>query len=128
MKLAFKRLGFGFTEKEVPISLKIGTLEDLCKELEIEFWQIGDVVKKNDFDFMSELLYQGYITACKESYTKPKYDRIKATIWNEHLSKESSKELMELMTALFGQITKMSQVDKKKAKRKQPSKTLEPSQ
>ena len=144
MKLAFKNWGFGFTEKEIPISLKIGTLEDLCKELKIEFWQIGTVIKESDFDFMSELLYQGYLTAYKERLSDlrfsrlgliiyillhPKYDRVKAILWNEHISKESQKELLLLMTALFGEITKMTtKKGKKKVTKKQPLENSEPLQ
>lgn len=113
MKLKFKRLRFGFTEKEVEILLNIGTLEAVCRSLEIEFWQIADEIKKNNFDFIVELLYQGYITACKERFRRPKYDRVKATIWYEHMSKESQKEYFQMMTDLFGEITKMSGVKKK---------------
>ncbi len=114
MKLAFKRYGFGFYEREVEIILNIGTLEAVCKALEIEFWQIAEEVKKNNFDFTVELLYQGYITACKDRFTKPKHDRVKAIIWHEHMSKEASKEFMDKMTELFGSIAKMGKQDKKK--------------
>ena len=131
MKLAFKRLGFGFTEKEVEITLNIGTLEAVCKSLGIEFFQIGDEIKKNNFDFTVELLYQGYVTARKEMLfelrlskiglifyilSHPKYDREKAFIWNEKLSKKAQKEFMEKMTGLFGEITKLSGKSKKKVK------------
>ena len=108
MRLAFKRLGFGFTEKDVDVLLNIGTLEAVCKSLDIEFWQIADEVKKNNFDFTVELLYQGYITACKDQYKKPKYDKTKAILWNDNMSKSAQKEFMEKMTDLFGEITKMS--------------------
>jgi hypothetical protein len=106
MKLAFKRLAFGFTEKDVPILLKIGTLEDVCTELKIEFWQISDYIQKEDFEFSVEVLYQGYLTACKERFQKPKYDRVKATIWHEHMSQSAQKEYVQMMTELLGKVTK----------------------
>lgn len=114
MRLAFKNWGFGYSEKEVEIVLNIGTLEAVCKALNIEFWQITDEVKKNNFDFTVELLYQGYLTACKEKFKKPKYDRIKAILWNENMSKEASKEFMDKMTNLFGEISKVNKTTKKK--------------
>jgi hypothetical protein len=115
MRLAFKNYGFGFSEKEIEITLNLGTLEAVCKSLGIEFWQISDEIKKNNFDFTVELLYQGYITACKDRYKKPKYGYEKAIIWNENLSKSAQKEFLDKMTALFGEITKMAG-SKKKAK------------
>lgn len=129
MKLAFKNRMFGYSEKEVEITLNIGTLEAVCKSLGIEFFQIGDEIKKNNFDFTVELLYQGYITACKDRYEKsklkyyrtPEYDRINAILWNEHISKEAQKEFLEKMTGLFGEITKLSG-NKSKKKAKQPLK------
>jgi hypothetical protein len=127
MKLAFKRkYGFGFVEKEVPIILNLGTLEAVCKALKIEFWQITEVLKKNDFDFIVELLYQGHISAYKEILSKlsrlelrlglipPKYGPEKAVIWKEYMSQTAQKEFTELMTVLFGELTKSA--DKKKEK------------
>lgn len=117
MKLAFKnKYSFGFSEKEVEITLNIGTLENVCKALNIEFYQIGDAVKKNNFDFTVELLYQGYITACKDRYEKPKYTLINAGYWKEYMSQTAGNQLMEKMTGLFGEITKMSGPVKKKVK------------
>jgi predicted nucleic acid-binding OB-fold protein len=106
MKLAFKKFGIGFTEKDVPILLNIGTLEAVCNELGIEFWQITDSIKSNNIDFTIELLWQGYLTACKEKFKKPKYKKIQACIWYEHLSQSAQKEFTEIMTDLFGKISK----------------------
>lgn len=105
MRLAFKNWGFGYSEKEVPVIFKIGTLEDVCNAFKIEFWQIGDKIKEESFDFSVELLWQGYLTACKESYTKPKYKEIQAILWYEHLSQKSQKEFTVLVNELFGKIT-----------------------
>jgi hypothetical protein len=116
MRLAFKRLGFGFKEKEVDIILNLGTLEAVCKALGIEFWQITDELKKNTFDFTVELLYQGYVTACKERFRKPKYDRVKAVIWHEYMSQSTQKEFSEMITVLFGEISKTAVKKKVAAK------------
>lgn len=111
MRLTFKRrFGFGFTERDVPITLNLGTLDAVCKALNIiGFRQISDIVKKNNFDFTVELLYQGYLTACKEKFRKPKYDREKAVLWYEHMSHSSQKEFMEMMAILFDDITKTAE-------------------
>jgi hypothetical protein len=116
MKLTFKRRAFGFYEKEVEITLNIGTLEAVCHSLGIEFYQIAEEVKKNNFDFSCELLWQGYLTSCKDSYRRPKYDKVKAIIWMEYMSKESQKEFVEKMTSLFGAITKTTKEVKKKVR------------
>jgi len=118
MKLAFKRiLAFGFYEKEVPIILNLGTLEAICRALSIEFWQIAEAIKKNNHDFTLQLLYQGYIMACKDRYKKPKYTIKEAAVWKEYLSQSSQKELLIMITTLFGEITKASVKKKGAAKR-----------
>jgi hypothetical protein len=118
MKLAFKRkFGFGFSEKDVEITLNIGTLEAVCEALNIAFYQISASLKNNDFDFLSELLFQGYITACKNKYQKPKYNPLHSIIWREYLSVESQKELQQKITVLFGDIEKTTGVKKKVEKK-----------
>ena len=118
MKLAFKNWSIGYSEKDVPITLKIGTLEDVGKSFNLEFWEIGEVMRTESFDFMVELLYQGYLTSCKESFKKPKYTRINAIIWQEHLSVKSQKELYTMLQELLGRLKKTEV--KKKVKAKQP--------
>ena len=116
MRLAFKNWGIGYSEKDVPIVLKIGTLEDVCKAFGIEFWQISEKIKEEGFDFSIELLWQGYLTACKESFKKPRYKKIQAIIWYEHLSQSAQKEFSALASDLFGKVTETS--TKKKASTK----------
>lgn len=116
MKLAFKNKFYGYSEKEVDIVLNIGTLEAVCTSLDIEFYQITD--KITDFEFTSELIYQGYITACQLKYQKPKYNLLHAILWNEHMSKEAQKEFITKMQDLFGRITKMAEVPDIKKKMK----------
>ena len=111
MKLAFYKRFRGMTFKEVPVTLKIGTLEDTCEYMGLEFWQAGEASKSGN-DFVSELLYQGYLTACKESFKKPKYDRIKSIIWYENMSQTAQKEFTEMISGLYGKIT--GKEDKKK--------------
>jgi hypothetical protein len=108
MRLMFKRLGFGFVEKEVPITLKIATLESLCDDNNLEFYELGDTKKISEFDFMAELLYHGYIIACKDKFKKPKYTKIQALIWNEKLSLTARNELKSMMTELTGKASKMT--------------------
>lgn len=122
MRLAFKRLGFGFTEKEVEITLNLGTLEAVCKALEIKFGKMCDEIKKDNFDFSCELLYQGYITACKDRYEKsklkyfrtPEYDRVKAILWYEHMSQSANKEFADKLSALIEELEKVEGPKKSK--------------
>jgi hypothetical protein len=121
MKLLFKNWSYGFSERDVPIEFKIGTLEDTCLAFNIDFWQIKDEVKKNEFDFMAEFLYQGYLTACSEilkhkKKAKIKYSKVQAIIWYEHMSGAAKKELQEKITILSSGIVKMT--GKKKAVQK----------
>jgi hypothetical protein len=117
MKLAFRNKFFkGFTKKEVDILLNLGTLESLCKDLEIDFWQMDEYAKKDNYDFMVNLLYCGYIADCKEHYKKPKYTLTQAFIWFENMSYEAKNELNEKMVELSGEIQKMSSRSKKKVR------------
>jgi|WetSurMetagenome_2_1015567.scaffolds.fasta_scaffold428745_2 hypothetical protein len=116
MKLAFKYKMWGYFERDVKITLKIGTLEDMKNDLGIEFFEIGDMIKKDVAKLMTNLLYFGYITSCKESFKKPKYTKDNALFWYDHLSEQSRKELITEITVLFGEMTKMG--TKKKADQK----------
>ena len=122
MKLAFKnRFSAGYKYREVPVKLSIGTLEAVCDMLKIDFWQIGKTIKDKDYDFLVALLYQGYLTACKEAYIRsgkssyptPEYRLLHAAIWYEYLNQESQREFVGMMQALLG---KLKKGDKKKVK------------
>lgn len=114
MKLAFKnRFSAGYNYKDIPIKLNIGTLEAVCEMLKIEFWQIGKTIKDKDYDFMVALFYQGYLTACKDKFEKPKYDFLNAVVWYEYLNQEAQKEFVAMMQSLLG---KLQKGDKKKVK------------
>lgn len=122
MRLPFKRrFGLGYVERDVPIALNLGTLEMVCKALKIEFWGIADTIKKNDYDFVLELLYQGYITAIVELFkqghkVKIEYNLTHAVIWKEYMSHKSQKEFADMMTELFGQLSKTTIKKKESAK------------
>jgi len=114
MKLAFRNKIFGgYSEKDVEILFNLGALESLCRDLQIEFWQIDAYTRKNNYDFMCALLFHGYVTACKERYQKPKYDKLQAIIWYEKISQTAKDELGRLMLDLSGDIKKMAGPKKK---------------
>jgi len=113
MRLTFRRYGL-FIEKEVDVLITLGTLEAVCDAFDIPLFQIRDEIKKNSIDFTIELLYQGYITACKENYRKPKYGYEKAVIWYEHMSQQAQKEFAGLISNMFGKLQKT--MEKKKVK------------
>jgi|WetSurMetagenome_2_1015567.scaffolds.fasta_scaffold00157_48 hypothetical protein len=122
MKLANKnKWGPGYSTKDIDITLKIGTLEDMKIGLGIEFWEIGELVKKDLPKLMINLLYYGYITACKDALAsgivvRPIYTKENAAFWYENLSQSAYKELTEKITILMGEMTKMG--SKKKAEQK----------
>jgi hypothetical protein len=96
MRLAFKnKYSFGYSLKEVEITLNLAAIESACKELNIELWQMPDYARKNAFDYMTELLYAGYIIACKDRYKKPKWSKINAIFWNEQMSITARDEFTE---------------------------------
>jgi len=131
MKLAFRTI-WGYREKEVDILLNIGTLLNVSKGLGIEFFEIADKMKVDNYNFTVEMLYQGYISACVERYKNhkskryPIYTRSHAQLWTEHLSKEATKEFIDKMTELFGELSKTT-VNKKKVTTKQPGRKSESS-
>lgn len=109
MKLLFKnKWRKGYYEKDVDIVLNFGTLEPLCCELGIEFNNMDEFAKSNSFDFMTALLWHGYISACKENYKKPEYTKVQSIIWYAKISKESEAELKQLLTELSGSIVRMA--------------------
>jgi len=101
-------------EREIEITLIIATLEALTKDMGIELYQISERIKKESHIFMIELLYHGYIIACKDRYEKPKYNKTNAIFWYEKMNKESQSELLEKINLLSGDIERMS--GKKKSK------------
>lgn len=122
MKLAFKNKGYGFSEKKVEIILNLGTLESVCKDLGIEFFEIGNTAKVTPDDFRTELLYQGYAVAYKERilearkrgrialfielFNRPFYNKEKAFVWNEYLSQSALKEFNDKVSLLMGEISR----------------------
>jgi len=112
LKLPFKKW-FYYKEKPVEIILNIGTLEALCEDLKIEFWQIPDSVKKDDTGFSSMLLYYGYLTACEKKFRKPKYSKLHAIVWFNYMSVDEKKKFALLMTELFGKISNAYKSKKK---------------
>jgi len=128
MKLAFLTRK-GYKEKDVDIVLNFGTLESLCRDLNIDFFQIDIIAKKDRVLFMTNLLYHGYLTNYQKNFTEarkkgklfawlflfrnPLYDKVNALIWYEKMSQEAQKELTQKMIALSGEIKKLSGSKKK---------------
>lgn len=94
----------GYKEMPIEIIVRQGTLEDLCDDLKIEFWQIKDFMKDHEFDFSHMLLYHGYLTACQRRYERPKYEKNHAAIWYDRMSMTERKKFQGELTILFGKI------------------------
>ena len=121
MKLAFKRrFGFGYYEKEIPVTFNIGVLERACKALDIELYDIGTALRRDDYDFLTRLLFEAYTESCRERYQRPKYNFCNAVIWKEHISQTSLKEFMDQLEELFGSLTNSAEEGKKKVMRERP--------
>lgn len=109
MRLAFKaKWGEGFREMDVPIMLRIGTLEDMKDAKGINFKQMGELIKSDTDEFMRMLLYYGYLTACQKSYTKPKFKEHHAFYWYLKMDQEAQKEIGIQMNILFGEVKPVS--------------------
>ena len=117
LNLPFRFLSF-YKEKPVNIVLNMGTLEAICDDVSIDFWELDDFVKDEAQLFMQLLLHYGYISGCKEKYTKPKYNRKHSMDWANNISANESAKLFILMNELFGKIHKVEvaplSVEKKK--------------
>ncbi len=124
--LPVKKL-IGYKEIPIEVIIRQGTLEDLCDDLGIEFWQIKDFIATNEFDFSHLLLYYGYITACQRRFERPKYTKLNAIIWYEKMSLTERKKFHDETIVLFGKAVKTWKSDKKKAElRKSPLQKSEP--
>lgn len=114
MRLAFKnKWGGGFFEREVPIMLRIGTLEDIKDAKGVDFNQMGEMIKTDPDEFMRLLLYHGYLTSCQKRYQKPLYKEKHSYFWYIKMDQEARKEINTQMNVLFGE---MQGGNKKKAK------------
>lgn len=109
----FKNMPY-MTERDIDIMLRIGSLEDLCDRLGIEFWQIKDYMTKNNDDFYHLLLYHGYLTSCQKRYEKPKFTEANAVIWYQYMNISEKKKFISEISLLFGKMVKTYKSDKKK--------------
>lgn len=110
MKLAFKGK-FGFIkEKDVPMIVNMGVIINVCKNLKIELWELDSYIQNDNFGFITELLYQGWIEAYKNElferrhFFRKKYTFHNAVIWAEYLSESSRTELTNMLKEFQGAI------------------------
>lgn len=116
---------FGWKEVPIEVLFRIGTLEDLCDDLGINFWQIKDFATKSEIDYTALLLWYGYNFACKENRQKTVYTKLDAALWNEKMSLTERKKFIEGMTELYGKMAKAYSTDKKKVVKKSVSQNSE---
>lgn len=128
LNLPFKKAWY-YTEKPIEIILRIGTLEDLCDDLKLHFWELKEFMEKSEFDFGYLLLYHGYITCCQKKGIRIKYNKSHAVIWYEYMSAKEKVKFKTEMTVLFGKfIESYKPVSKKKVEKKQSGQNSEPLQ
>ena len=103
LNVPFKSRWSGINVKEVDFLFNIGTIEAACDRLGIEFWQMAE---HDSYDFTLALLYEGYLTACRFKFVKPKYTFAHAVIWLENMSRAESQVFAKYMAELMGKVQK----------------------
>lgn len=101
-RVPFKKFGIQ-TEKELEFLFNIGTIEAACDRLGIDFWQIAE---HDSYEFTLAILFEGYVSACKSKYSKPKYTFAHAVYWIEHMGRADSLLFAEAMKKLMGKLQK----------------------
>jgi hypothetical protein len=110
LSVPFKRGPFSF-EKKVEFLFNIGTIEAACDRLGIDFWQIAE---HDSYDFTLAILFEGYVSACKSKFKKPKYEFSHSVYWMEHMGRADSILFAEAMKKLMGKLQKGVDGEKKK--------------
>jgi hypothetical protein len=110
LKVPF-RLGRFIIEKEVDFIFKIATLE--IATLEILKIDLNQITTKSADEVNIAVLYAGYITACKDSYKKPKYKESHAAFWAEQWSKKTENDFRRALSEMIGSWQTIGE-DKKK--------------
>jgi hypothetical protein len=100
LKVPMKR-GLFYREVELDFVFNIGTIEAACDRLKIEFWQMGE---HDSYDFTLAILLEGYLSACKEKYKRPKYGIGHAAYWMEHMSRGEAVKFATCMQDLMGKL------------------------
>jgi len=113
INLPFIRLGYKY-EKPVNVVLNLGTLEDLCTEAGIEFYQINDYIIEHGIDFSRLLLYHGYMNGCKYTRSKPKYTMKHAELWAGNIKASEQSKIFSLIKDMFATIKSVGEAGTKK--------------
>lgn len=120
LQMPFKSL-LGYREKPVPFLFRIMTLEMTCNDLGVE---LGEMFSEKNMptDIYQSLLWNGYLAACMVQYRKPKYPKLRAAFWAEHMSSATraqlSDEVSRLMTFLRDGVKDMPEGDGGEAQKK----------
>jgi len=117
LNLPFRFLSF-YKDKPVNIVLNMGTLEDICNDVSIDFWELDAFAKDEAQLFMQLILHHGYITGCKERFAKPKYNRKHSMDWANNINATESAKLFILISELFGKFKKPEITEGKTEKKK----------
>ena len=114
INLPFKTLGIKHTKK-VDIVFNLGTLEDICKDANIEFYEVGDYIKSNGVMFSMLLMYHGYMAGCKYNKVKPKYTMEHVKIWVNNITAMEQAKILTLIEGMFDIMNNTKADSKKKA-------------
>lgn len=110
LSLPFK-VGRFIIYRKVNVLYNMSTLIDISKELKIDFWEIPEHLESEHFSVL--LVYYGYITWCKENYSRPRFNKDHALLWHRNMSLPERKKLAEMMIELFPQVKAMAEPKKK---------------
>ena len=107
--LPFNFLGLPlYKDRPVDIVLNMGTLESICDDAKIEFWELDKLVKDDPHYFMQMMLYYGYVTSCQKRYKRIKYTKADALRWANNINVTESAKLYILISELFGKLQKVA--------------------
>jgi len=101
-------------KKPVKIVFNLGTLEDICNEAQIEFYEVGDYLSKNGADFSRLLLYYGYLSGCKYDRSRPRYTMNNAAYWVNNITAIEQAKIFTLIKDMFDTIKHTSESMNKK--------------
>lgn len=101
LRLPFRKMGLT-VERDVDFLFNIASLESACERLGIEFYQMSEVPQQ---DFILAVLFEGYLTACRYKYKKPKYNFAHAVYWMEYMNRTEMAAFTKYMQDLMGKIS-----------------------
>ncbi len=104
LSMPFHVLGM-FRVKQVPFLFKVHTLELTCEHLGIPLGHLLTEKQITKEEMSRAILWNAYIAACQQSYSKPKYSYEQAIVWDGYMSKEEREKYVKYLAELLASLT-----------------------